>query len=303
MKVNNIKMLHLLTFLGLFLFVTQRVHAGTDVCPLPRAQASENLKSGVENFLKTITRENLDLHSLMIVQDGHVVAEHYRGEGAARRSHVMWSVSKTFTATAVGFAVEEHKLRLTDRVISFFPDQLPGKVSRNLRRMTVRDLLTMTTGHTSDPTQMIGLDSIPTRNVDWVKAFMEYPVEAKPGTYFLYNSLGTYVLSAIVQKVTGEKVVDYLTPRLFAPMGIEKPYWGESPQGINKGGWGLYLKTEDMAKMGLMFLNEGLYNGRRIISSDWIRRASTCQVSSVPGNYDYKRVIARAGTPEPELPN
>ena len=298
MKVNDIKLLHRLIFLGLFLFVTQRVYAGIDSTPLPRSHASEELKSGIANLMDVITYKNLDLHSLMVVQNGCVVAEHYRGEGAAHRSHIMWSVSKTFTATAVGFAVEEHKLRLKDRVVSFFPDQLPVTMSRNLSRMTIRDLLTMTTGHTTDPTPSIDTDSIPSQSVDWVKTFFECPVEAKPGTYFLYNTLASYVLSAIVQKVTGEKVVDYLTPRLFIPLGVEKPYWGESPQGINKGGWGLYLKTEDMAKMGQLFLNEGLFNGQRIIPKKWIRMASSRQVSSVPGNYDYKRVIAQAGSPE-----
>ncbi len=296
--MNSIKILRLLTFGVLFLFIPGVVSAGTDNNSLPRAQASEKLKTGVGNFLNAVTRKNLDLHSLMIVQDGKVVAEHYRGEGAPNRSHVMWSVSKTFTATAVGFAVEEHKLSLKDKVIDFFPEQLPDTVSRNLRRMTIRDLLTMTTGHTSDPTYTIGLDSIPAHDVNWIEAFMDTPVKAKPGTYFLYNTLGTYVLSAIMQKVTGEKIVDYLTPRLFTPLGIEKPYWGESPQGINKGGWGLYLKTEDMAKMGVLFLNEGLFNGHRIISSDWIRKASGRRVSSIPGDYDYKKVISRAETPE-----
>ena len=173
----------------------------------------------------------------------------------------MNSVSKTFTSTAVGFAIAEGKLKLDDKVISFFPDKLPAEVSDNLKEMTVRHLLTMNCGHDTDPTR----DVRGKQDADWVKEFLAWPVEHKPGTFFCYNSVGTYMLSAIVQKVTGEKIVDYLWPRLFRPLGIVNVRWEESPQGVNTGGWGLYLKTEDLAKMGLLLLQDGKWQGKQVL--------------------------------------
>lgn len=196
-----------------------------------------------------------DLHSIMIVQHGNVLAEKWMSEGKEDEPHVLNSVSKTFTASAIGFAIAEGKLKLTDKVISFFPDQLPANISENLEAMTIHDLLTMTCGHDGD----LRSNERAARNADkgWVEQFLAYPVDHKPGTFFAYNSPGTYMLSAIVQKVTGEKLVDYLYPRLFRPLGIVNVKWQESPEGINCGGWGLYLKTEDLAKMGQLFLQKG----------------------------------------------
>jgi CubicO group peptidase (beta-lactamase class C family) len=170
-------------------------------------------------------------------------------------------------------------MALTDKVISFFPDKLPAEVSDNLKAMTVRDLLTMTCGHDEEPTGQRG-----GQDVDWVQAFLAQPVLHEPGTFYLYNSLGTYVLSAIVQQVTGEKVVDYLNTRLFEPLHIDKPKWEESPQGINCGGWGLYLKTEDLAKMGQLLLQKGQWNGQQLIPEEWVSEMSKKQVESInPG--------------------
>ena len=170
-------------------------------------------------------------------------------------------------------------MALTDKIVSFFPDKLPKEQSDNLKAMTVRDLLTMSCGHDVEPSFR---DAKPDQ--DWVTVFLAHPVVHEPGTFYLYNSLGTYVLSAIVQKVTGEKVVDYLTPRLFEPLHIDKPKWEESPQGINCGGWGLWLKTEDLAKMGQLLLQKGEWNGRQLIPAEWVAEMSKKQVESInPG--------------------
>jgi CubicO group peptidase (beta-lactamase class C family) len=178
----------------------------------------------------------------------------------------------------VGLAIADGKLALTDKVIDFFPDKLPAEVSDNLKAMTVRDLLTMSCGHDEEPTGQRE------EGVDWVEAFLAWPVVHEPGTFYLYNSLGTYMCSAIVQKVTGEKVVDYLDARLFQPLHIDKPMWEESPQGINCGGWGLYLKTEDLAKMGQLLLQKGEWNGRQLIPAEWVAEMSKKQVESInPG--------------------
>ena len=178
----------------------------------------------------------------------------------------------------MGLAIADGKMALTDKVIDFFPDKRPAEVSDHLKAMTVRDLLTMTCGHDEEPT------SRRDQNADWVEAFLAQPVVHEPGTFYLYNSLGTYMLSAIVQQVTGEKIVDYLDARLFQPLHIDKPKWEESPQGINCGGWGLYLKTEDLAKMGQLLLQKGEWNGQQLIPAEWVAEMSKKQVESInPG--------------------
>lgn len=180
---------------------------------LPRAAATPKLDKAMNRYLDAVKKAGQDLHSIMIVQHGNVIAEEWMGEGKEDEPHILNSVSKTFTATAVGLAASEGRLKLTDKVISFFPDKLPATVSENLAAMTVRDLLTMNCGHDTDPTGTVRKKA----DADWVQEFLAFPVEHKPGTFYTYNSLGTYMLSAIVQKVTGEKVVDYLYPRLFRP--------------------------------------------------------------------------------------
>ena len=148
--------------------------------------------------------------------------------------------------------------------------------------MTIRDLLTMTCGHDTAPS--VNTQATETPAKDWVEQFLAHPVEHKPGTFFADNSLGTYMLSAIVQKVTGEKLVDYLYPRLFRPLGIVNVKWQESPQGINCGGWGLYLKTEDLAKMGQLFLQKGKWNDRQVLSEEWIAETSA-RANGANGQY------------------
>jgi len=250
---------------------------GKEVIDLPRAKTPDRVATAMDNFFQKAADQSKDIHSVMIVKDGKVIYSRWQSQGAENKPHVLHSVSKTFTATAVGLAIADMKLKLTDKVIDFFPDKLPAVVSDNLKAMTVRDLLTMSCGHDVEPS---------TRNAaqDWVTAFLAHPVIHKPGTSYLYNSMGTYVLSAIVQKVTGKKVVDYLTPRLFEPLHIDKPKWEESPQGINCGGWGLYLKTEDLAKMGQLLLQKGKWNGKQLIPAKWVREMSKKQVESInPG--------------------
>ena len=215
-----------------------------------------------------------------IAEVAKVVAEHWLGEGDANKPHILNSVSKTFTSMAVGFAIAEGKLKLTDKVISFFPDEAPAAPNENVKAMTIRNLLTMSSGHATDPTANIRKSE----DQNWAKAFFDAPVEEQPGSRHVYNSLGTYMLSAIVQKVTGEKVIDYLYPRLFRPLGIVGATWQESPQGINAGGWGLYLKTEDLAKVGQFLLQKGEWNGKQLLPKEWIEEASSNQIASYPAN-------------------
>ena len=247
--------------------------------PLPRStpQAENVARRGISDYLSAVKNSKQDIHSLMIVRHGKVISEQWFGDNAPDKPHGLWSVSKTFTATAIGFAVSENKLKVTDKVISFFPEQLPAVVSPNLQVLEIHHLLTMSVGHEADVTMRM----LSTAD-DWVKSFLSIPIEQKPGTEFMYNSLATYMLSAIIQKVTGEKLIDYLTPRLFRPLGITGMTWEESPQGINVGGWGLYVKTEDMAKLGQFFLQKGKWNGRQLLPESWIEEATSSQIASLP---------------------
>ncbi len=252
----------------------------TKALPRSTPQAEKVNAKAVDNYLAAVKKAGQDLHSLMIVRHGKVVAEHWLGDNAAGKPHILNSVSKTFTATAIGFAVADGKIKVTDKVVSFFPDDLPAEVTPYLQELEIRHLLTMSVGHDTDPTRMAFGDA--GKDIDWVKAFLAYPIDHKPGTVFCYNSLATYMLSAIVQKVTGEKVINYLYPRLFRPLGIVGASWQESPQGINTGGWGLYVKTEDLAKMGQFFLQRGQWNGKQLLPESWFDEATTYQVASLP---------------------
>ena len=256
------------------------VKESAEIIDLPRSETPESVAKAMDGFFEQAAKDSMDIHSVMIVKNGHVIYSHWQSQGVDSVPHVLHSVSKTFTATAVGLAISDGKLALTDKVIDFFPDKLPANVSDNLKKMTVRDLLTMSCGHDVEPS----FRNAEGAEQDWVKTFLDHPVVHEPGTFYLYNSLGTYMLSAIVQKVTGEKVVDYLNGRLFEPLHIDKPKWEESPQGINTGGWGLWLKTEDLAKMGQLLLQKGEWNGKQLIPADWVAEMSKKQVESInPG--------------------
>jgi CubicO group peptidase (beta-lactamase class C family) len=219
------------------------------------------------------------MNSFMLVRHGHVVAEGWWAPYEARTPHVLYSLSKSFTSTAVGLAIADGKLSLDDEVWKFFPDEAPAEPSANLRAMRVRDLLRMNTGHVTEA-QLFGEVDSSMRSASWVKRFFAHPVTFKPGTHFLYNSPATYMLSAIVQKVTGQTVLDYLEPRLLEPLGIERPTWVQSPEGINAGAYGLSVRTEDIAKFGQLYLQQGKWNGRQLIPAAWVEEATARQTSN-----------------------
>lgn len=235
------------------------------------------VEAAVDSFIeKTRTvptaPDSIEVHSIMLLQHGKVLAARWLNGAREDVPHVMHSVSKTLTAMAAGLAIEDGLLNIDDKVIGFFPDKLPEEVGENLAAMTVRDLMTMTCG------QQREASAVRSGNGDWVEGFLSAPVPYKPGTWFAYNSLGTYMVSAIIQKVTGKKVVDYLDERVFSPVGIEKPVWEESPQGINCGGWGCYLKTGDMARLGQLLLDGGKWKGAQILPEKWVADMTSFKV-------------------------
>lgn len=263
-------------FLFLLVFTSQ-------VCSqsfsLPRSTPEEQGASsrGIIDFLNAVNNSRNEMHSLMIVRHGKVIAEGWWKPYRPDLKHTLYSLSKSFTSTAIGFAVSENKLSVTDKVISFFPDKLPDTVSAYLDALTVKDLLSMSVGQTPDPSFLVAQDT------DWVKRFFKVPVQHKPGSVFLYNSMATYMLSAILQKVTGEKLIDYLRPRLFIPLGIQDADWESDLDGINVGGWGLRVKTEDIAKFGLLFLQKGKWQDKQLLPESWIDEATASHIDNAPG--------------------
>nr|WP_186736352.1 serine hydrolase [Spirosoma utsteinense] len=244
---------------------------------LPEVQGVAS--GGLLNFVNAVEKSALNLHSMMVVRHGQVVAEGWWAPYKPQLKHTLYSLSKSFTSTAVGMAVAEGKLTVEDKVISFFKADLPATISDNLAAMRVKDLLTMTTGHDKEPTPNMRVDG----NKNWIKVFLAHPVDHKPGTHFVYNSGATYMLSAIVQKLTGQPVLTYLKPRLFDPLGIEGADWETDPNGIDTGGWGLRVRTEDIAKFGQLYVQKGMWNGKRLLPEAWIADATSKQVQSAGG--------------------
>lgn len=215
-------------------------------------------------------------HSVMVVRGGSVLAEGWWEPYRRLGRHLLYSLSKSFTSTAAGLAVAEGKLSLDDPVLRFFPAERPAEVNEHLAAMRVRHLLSMSTGHTEDT-----LPHFARRPGDnWARTFLAVPVNRPPGTHFLYNSGATYMVSAIVQQVTGQKIVDYLRPRLWDPLGIVPPPWEECPRGINVGGWGLSLRTEDIAKFGQLYHDGGVWRGQRLLPATWVADATSKHISN-----------------------
>lgn len=244
--------------------------------PLPRARPSEVGVDarGVTAFLDALNAADLEPHGFMLVRKGKVVAEGSWDPYKAETPHMLYSLSKSFTSTAVGLAIHEGLFALDDPVIKFFPDDLPAEVSPNLKAMRVRDLLTMSCGHESEPQVRTVADG------NWAKGFLAHPVPRKPGTHFVYNSLSTYMAGAIVQKLTGKTLLEYLRPRILEPLGIVDGGWDSDPRGLNVGGWGLNVTLESIAKFGQLYLKKGVWNGKRLIPEAWVNVATSKQVSN-----------------------
>lgn len=262
--------------LVLFAILTGTIlHGGARATPLPRSTPEEQgvAPAGIIEFIQAADAGVKDMHSFMMMRHGKVVAEAWWTPYSAQSRHSLYSLSKSFTSTAVGMAIGEGKLSVSDEALKFFPDDAPENPSANLKSMRIRDLLRMSTGHQSEP-------SLGNATGIWTKIFLAHAVPNKPGTHFLYNTAATYMLSAMVQKATGETVLDYLRPRLFEPLGIESPEWGTSPQGITLGGYGLSIRTEDIARFGQLYLQHGNWNGRQLVPAEWVAAATSLQTAN-----------------------
>jgi CubicO group peptidase (beta-lactamase class C family) len=268
-----------LTLCLLFVFFTIKIYGQqTSAFPQSLPETEGVSSAGIDSFLTAQEHSIHEFHGFVFLRHGKAIAEGWWDPYKPTLKHMLYSTSKSFTSTAIGFALSENRLKLTDKVISFFPNSLPDTISPYLAQLTIKDLLTMSVGQTTDPTPMI-----PFKPGSWVKSFLALPIGDQPGTKFLYNSMSTYMLSAIVQKVTGQKVIDYLKPRLFDPLGIKGMDWEESAEGINTGGWGLRLKTEDIAKLGQLYLQKGKWNGKQVLPAAWVEQATTFKIDQAPG--------------------
>lgn len=213
------------------------------------------------------------LHGFVIVRHGKIIAEgSWKPFDTLEKTHSLFSHSKSFTSTAIGLLADDGLLDIDTRVVDIFPDELPEKISENLSMLRVRDLLTMNAGAPKDHR----ID----RSPDWLKAFFQKDFAKSPGTSFKYDSDATYVLSAIVEKISGKKLMDFLNIRLFKPIGIKKAWSTCSPQGIACGGWGMNMTTRELARFGQLYLQRGKWAGKQILSSQWVQLATSCHTAS-----------------------
>jgi CubicO group peptidase (beta-lactamase class C family) len=262
--------------------------------PLPRrTPESQGLASAaVLAWLDALADDHLELHSFMLLQNGAVpgngavVAEGWWAPYRPEQVHHLYSLSKSFTSAAIGLLVDEGQLSLNDRLVELFPEALPAEVSSHLADLRVQDLLTMRSGHAEDVTGALfaapDADGMPWHGV---RAVLAQPLAHPPGTHFVYNSAATFLLSAVVQRLSGQSLLDYLRPRLLEPLGITQAHWATTPQGVAYGGWGLQLTTEGVARFGQLLLQGGRWvehqggpGGRQLLPATWVQAATQAQV-------------------------
>ncbi len=244
---------------------------------LERAGSPEEvgvLTSKISDFIEDLKKNEIETHSIMILRHGKVAFETWAQPYAADIPHVMYSVSKSFTSTAVGFAVEEGLLSLETRVLDVLPEYSPEETDENLEKLTIYHLLTMTAGK--------DMPLLADRTKDrWTEDFFEAKWKTVPGEAFSYINENIYILCAVLTKLTGMSVTEYLTPRLFEPLGYGRiPFWEMDPGGIEAGGWGMYITTEELAKISLCYLQGGVYDGKQVIPENWARESTRKQVET-----------------------
>jgi CubicO group peptidase (beta-lactamase class C family) len=239
----------------------------------PSAQGVD--ANGVLAFLDAVDAAGVELHSLMLVRHGHVVTEGWWAPYRADHIQLLYSLSKSFTSTAIGMAQAEGLLSIDDAVIGFFPDRVPPGATSGLADLKVRHLLAMASGHAKDT-----WSALAEGGPDIVRTFLSIPLDREPGSYFCYNQGCTYTLSAIITRLTGQRLVDYLRPRLFDPLGIDQAHWVQTKEGIDQGFSGLHLTTESVAKLGQLYLQNGFWGGNQLVPESYVAEAQSKQVDN-----------------------
>ena len=249
---------------------------------LPRAASPEAAgvsSAALSKMMQDILERRLELHSVMVVRHGKVAFETFRSPYGPDYPHAMYSVSKSITSIAIGFAVEEGLLRLVDKVADLIPELREYDRHENLEKLQVLHLLSMCAG--KNVSVMIDKSK-----KHWIKDFGRGKWDYAPGEGWHYCNENIYMLCEILRRAAGSCVVDYLMPRLFGPLGIERPFWETDGCGAEAGGWGLYLRTEDLAKIAMCYLDEGKFQGRQVIPAAWVRASSSPQRGDNAGGSD-----------------
>ena len=219
-----------------------------------------------------------------VSQHNELIGE-WHSEGECRRN--VYSVTKSFTSCAVGFAVQEGLLSLDEKLTDVFAEDLPENPCENLKKATVRDLLTMHLGQKS--ASLMGAQRPLYEEDNWVKLSLSIPFEYEPGTHFVYNNVGPYLAGMLVQRRAGCDLISYLTPRLFSHLGIKRPTWEMDPLGNSFGAGGLFLTLSEMHKLGLFYLNKGAWNGKQLLSAEWIEESTRQYAPDAPYAYLFWR--------------
>lgn len=238
---------------------------------------SEGVRSSaISDMLEAIQRENKNIHSMLIWRHGKLIHENYFAPYQADTPHAMFSCSKTFTSMLIGIAQDKGLLSIHDPVLKYFEDVPIENPNDYLREMTLRDLLMMSSGHGEDTFgYMYGC-----KDGDWARVFLNRPVDHKPGTHFVYNTGATYMLSAILTRVTGKTALELAEEWLFGPMDIKGATWETCPKGVSMGGTGLHIRPRDMMKMGILLLSGGRWSDKQLISRQYIREAQTKKIDN-----------------------
>ena len=264
-------------------FVPQKIWCQETEKAFPRkTPESQGIHS---DHLRNLVQEladspDTDMHHFLVLRHGNVICETDFAPYRKGVWHITHSMCKSITGMAVGLLVEEGKLELSENIYKIFPDKGSTWAKMFRPEVTVENLLTMTSGVTFNESGIVSGN-------DWLGSYLNASVAEKPGTKFQYNSLNSYVLSAVITERTGMPMDEYLKPRLFEPLGITDYLWEKCPRGITKGGWGLFMHTEDMAKLGQLYLNKGKWNGKQIIPESWAEASVTKKVDSIEGTYGY----------------
>lgn len=238
--------------------------------------SSQAVVSLLKNFCG-MSKRGVLLHGYVLLRHGKVISEGHWAPYPEHASHQLFSLSKSFTSSAIGIAQGEGLLSIDDKLVDFFPEFVTDRVSERMRRVTLRHLLTMSSGHGGCALSRYGADN---PGGEWVKNFLEDALPLEPGVKFAYNSGATFMLSAVLKKVTGRNLTDYLRPRLFDPLGYGAIKWERNPDGIDIGGWGLWLTTEEIAAFAQLWLQNGMWNGEQLIPRDYVAMASRKQIEN-----------------------
>lgn len=247
--------------------------------PLEYAPLADTLSAKFDEVFADVRQWGTsEIHSMVVLQNGKCIYERYAEGQKPDYLHILWSASKTFTATAIGFAEQDGLLDVNDKIAKYFTDEIPAEHSEYLDKITIWHLLTMSTGFDRDIMSLTEAGKIGHPAAETLASGFLF----EPGTSFSYNSMNTYLLSAIVTKVTGKTAEEYLEEKLFKPLGINDHIWETSVEGYSMGGWGLHITTRSFAKMGQFFLQRGMWDGQQLLSRSWFDRAASKQIDTTP---------------------